>query len=708
MYRTNRLAPFASFFLLAVLLVVFALGSASEVTAETAAPSATAVAPDPSVAPSADPEVVKELVEKRTENSRTYLLKDGRLKSEVFDGPINFQDATGAWRGIDPNLITTASKGEYATAAAPVKVTLTSPSSTADLVTLEAQGAKVGMRMEGTSLGAPVVSGSKALYLSAPSNLLLTYEALGDGLKETITLLSAKSANTFTFTVSHPGLTMWQDQTGTWGLYRLIEEPPVLMLGGLDVHDSSVSDSGDPAFCADATMKVTPGTEQSTVTITVPKKWLADPARRYPVMVDPSYYGQSATADTYVCDKYPSSNYGSSTEMRVGYKDSTTGRSRALLWFALPAAVTNSCVQSATLQLHQNYQWATGAREVRVAQMTRSWVEASATYNSSGSGYDLPYAKQVWSTGQTPQYFSFDFADVVQAWADGGPNYGFVVYTEGGEWLHYRKLDSRECATVAYRPMLTIYYTEPKDVTAFGAVGTDLLDDTAAFQAAIDAVDDGGGVVRVPAGDYYLSGLHLDGAADSKVILRGDGTSSVLLPNPSPAAPIADMILIGGTSAVSNVTLKDFYLRLPAGGNGIRFGSAGGSGITLSGLTLGGGADSSTNYGVSGTTSLTNFTMTNVDLSGVTALPLSLPNGVWGSSVTGTRLPYEPYRADPCTVPTATTRPCAYPGRPIRAPPRWWSSPLGTASWMRFRRRPWPKPTEVRCCSPPRAALTSG
>jgi hypothetical protein len=46
-------------------------------------------------------------------------------------------------------------------------------------------------------------------------------------------------------------------------------------------------------------MEVTPGDGESTITLTVPEKWLTDPARKYPVMIDPSL-DQWSSCDTYV------------------------------------------------------------------------------------------------------------------------------------------------------------------------------------------------------------------------------------------------------------------------------------------------------------------------------------------------------------------------------------------------------------------------
>ena len=64
------------------------------------------------------------------------------------------------------------------------------------------------------------------------------------------------------------------------------------------------------------------------------------------------------------------------------------------------------------------------------------------------------------------------------------------------------------------------------DVTDYGAVAGDVGDQTAAFQAAIDAAEVDGGVVFIPAGTYKLDGLlRVEG---SGVIVRGEGTASRL------------------------------------------------------------------------------------------------------------------------------------------------------------------------------------
>lgn len=66
------------------------------------------------------------------------------------------------------------------------------------------------------------------------------------------------------------------------------------------------------------------------------------------------------------------------------------------------------------------------------------------------------------------------------------------------------------------------------NVRAFGATGNGVTDDTAAIQAAINAVPSGGVVVYIPAGDYLLNSSALSMATAGTVLL-GDGAENTKL-----------------------------------------------------------------------------------------------------------------------------------------------------------------------------------
>lgn len=95
------------------------------------------------------------------------------------------------------------------------------------------------------------------------------------------------------------------------------------------------------------------------------------------------------------------------------------------------------------------------------------------------------------------------------------------------------------------------------DVRSFGAAGDGVTDDTAAIQAAIDAVPAGGGLVRVPAGTYKLTDTLI---VRSGLVLAGDGMYATVLDQTS----ATDQGLYG--EDIVGLTVRDLRITGPADG----------------------------------------------------------------------------------------------------------------------------------------------
>ena len=483
---------------------------------------------------------------------------------------------------------------------------------------------------------------------SAPAEVCLSYQVLPSGLKEVISLASSAAPNTYTFTLKHPGLTLLKDSTGTWAFYQMLEDGPQLILGGLDVFDSSKDAAGFPACADGATMTVTPGKDESTITYTVPSAWLSDPARIFPVMIDPTVT-QPATADTFITSGYPTTSYGSCTWSPVGYSGASYYQSTALIKFDLPSGLTTGgYVQSAHFQVYQYYKHASGTDTARASAMTASW-STSSTYSSLGSkSWFGSETRTVQVSSTQAQWLDFDFTSTVQEWADGTlPNYGFTLYQSAFDadasrnW--WRQVYLSEYSNSSLRPKLVITYTPQIDasLSPYNADKTGANDATSAINGAITAADANGGTVYLPAGNYKVSGLNVN---HSNLILRGSGDNTRLMVS----SPDQDYTLkIGGTSAVSNVTVSNLYLRMPADGDGIQLqGTGGGSDITLTNLSMGGGADSAQHQAINVGSNFTDLTITGNNLSGVSALGWDYSASATRAAVSGNSLYYQPYRTD--------------------------------------------------------------
>jgi len=603
---------------------------------------------------STEPGVVRELVEKRTANSQTFLLSDGRLRAVVSSGFVNYRDKSGTWRQIDTRLVAGSRAGDYVSTATPIEVTAASDSSAR--VSLAYQDSTITIGPRNAHPAQFSVRDSVASYRGIATDADLTYEVLDAGMKETVYLRSAKAPTTYAFTVQHPGLTLAKDEaTGQWGFHTALEHPPVFQLGGLLVFDSSVNAAGDPAYSDAARMIVEPGKDESTITYVVPPSWVTDPARVFPIQIDPTVYQGGALADTFLSTAFPNTSYGTSTELKVGYYDATTGLNYGLVKFDLPSDLKNGgYVQSADLYLRQKHQSVLSPRIARVGEMTKDWGE-STTLNALGGIPYISNAKQVPTIAALEQNLNFDFTDVVRRWATGlDPNYGFIIYqdfTEGQDY--WRKIHSKESATASYRPKLTITYTAPIDVKAtYGAVGDGVANDTLAFQNALNAVNASGGTVLVPAGTYKVSGITI---SRSNVVLRGLGTSSVLIPDPESVGQ-SHLVQVGGSAAISNVVIEKLNIRLPGvdlssptgGGSGIKVtGTGGGSVIRISENTFSGGNDSAVTQAISVGANFSDLAITDNDLALVTSVPLGIStDGGAGRTLSRNIMPLQPYKAD--------------------------------------------------------------
>jgi hypothetical protein len=73
-----------------------------------------------------EPTVVRELVEKRTADSNTYLLSNGAYRCVMWASDVNHQDEKGEWLPIDATFIPVEGNAALTTASAPVRVTVQS------------------------------------------------------------------------------------------------------------------------------------------------------------------------------------------------------------------------------------------------------------------------------------------------------------------------------------------------------------------------------------------------------------------------------------------------------------------------------------------------------------------------------------------------------------------------------------------------------
>ena len=222
-----------------------------------------------------------------------------------------------------------------------------------------------------------------------------------------------------------------------------------------------------PAFCRAAAMTVAPGTDASTLTYTVPRSWLTDPTRVFPVTIDPSVTlnpnaGNTTFADTYVGSS--GGTNGTATNLLCGYDGATSSYNRALVAFDL-SSIGHAYIHSANFQIYKSYSGGSSPN-ISVATMNESW-STSSTWSSLGcvansfptSFCSAPIASQQVAAGS---WLSANATAAAQSWAsNSASNYGLVLYqmeNSGSQGAAYEsKFYSADYGS-AYAPQLTVTY----------------------------------------------------------------------------------------------------------------------------------------------------------------------------------------------------------------------------------------------------------
>ena len=413
--------------------------------------------------------IVCELLEERTADSQVFLLADGSRLLRLYDAPVFYQDeASDAWLAIDTDLVELA-PDLFAPASTPFDLVLRSSTREQLPVLLGYAGYVVAFDLQDALEGVPEVANNAAVYDAVMTDTRLVYEATTSGVKETVELASAKAPSEFTLFVYHEGLALKQDDSGGWGFYAPEAKEPLFLMADLEVYDSKADGA---AYCAKARLKVEPTRGGSLVIYSLPEKWLTDPARVFPVKIDPTVTikGTSTTWDTFLNYSYPTTSYGSSQEIKVGWIPNE-GDHLGLVRFDLASLTSaNRYVTAAALNM-RCFDRPTTARNFLIYAAKYSWTEAS-TWNSYMGAY--PNDPVTFQVGQAlasaSSWMSLSCRGMTQAWISGNePAYGFLIDDSSAAQSQYYsgRFRSSEYTNSTYVPYYEIAYADnPVSATA--------------------------------------------------------------------------------------------------------------------------------------------------------------------------------------------------------------------------------------------------
>ncbi|WP_157594591.1 LamG-like jellyroll fold domain-containing protein [Streptosporangium amethystogenes] len=432
-----------------------------------------------------------------TEGSRTWAYPDGHLTTQSYAGPAQLKQADGAWAWIDTTLVEQG--GVLRPKLAKAKVEFSAGGADRPFASMErGDGQKVSFNWP-TELPKPTVEGNVATFVNAAgqgADLVVT--ALPTGFRHDVVLREQpKEPVEFRIPVETDGLDFAEGKQGGLELtdakgkrVASAAEPVIIDAGPSPAETKNAGVV--PPRTGKINTRVVKEKDGQVLVLTPDPKFLADPATRYPVTVDPTttltlqsdlVVSNAAGADT------SSASERLVTSIERTNSAGTLTYSHSLLKFDTGPLVGRS-VGSARLDMYADQlvgcRWY-GPAGIEAKRVTSAWPPYVGWSNqpsvtSFGSSVQLcPSTSSVDDNGNwIPRTFTWSVTAMAQAWAAGQPNEGIRLSGKGttdpaqnsGWWVYFHSSEKAG----GTRPKLTVSYFLPPEIPTVTAESIDSMD----------------------------------------------------------------------------------------------------------------------------------------------------------------------------------------------------------------------------------------
>ncbi|MGH9222546.1 MAG: DNRLRE domain-containing protein [Acidimicrobiales bacterium] len=426
-------------------------------------PSTEVATPDRAVAgqPPALPQVKpgEELVDRRTANSKTFVGdQPGQLRTALYDGPVHFKDAQGRWADIDESLVA-ARDGRRHAAANAFDLSVASSSTDVAVARLAIDDKhSVGFSLDGAAKVTAKADGRSVTYPGVRRDTDVRLTSQASGLKEELILASPAAPDRFVFPLELKGLTaslndagdvVYRDETGV----ERARTPHGFMT------DSNVDPRSDEApMSLGVTYSLIPWGTGTALEVRLDRAWLDDPARIYPVVVDPEIHNAAWGDDTYVMSNFSRDNSWDA-ELKVGTYDGGVHIGRSYMHFDT-GALAGASVQRAELHLAERHSWNCGYWPEPAYRVTQGW-DGRTMRDFPGAAVDPNWVGGTWEgTTCGARTAKWDVTGMAGYWASVGETQGSLSLraTNEGNNNMYKKYASTEAGAP---PALHVWYTAP-------------------------------------------------------------------------------------------------------------------------------------------------------------------------------------------------------------------------------------------------------
>ncbi|MEU8240978.1 LamG-like jellyroll fold domain-containing protein [Actinoplanes missouriensis] len=384
-----------------------------------------------------DPKKSTKISGRSTESADVYRNTDGSETVTVSAGERNYQGADGKWRPIDTDLkpdedgrlrtegtslgislageptadVTSqrvAAETREAKPAAPAETPgqTPAPSETAGSEASETAGSEkapddlarvtldsgevFGYRLQDAAPVAPVVDGADSTYPEILPGVDLRLHSQSDRLKEILVLKSPSAPREFVFRLTLDGLTPRLTADGSLELSDKDGEVRLIIPKPFMEDSSPVDELGSRKRSYDVAYSLTTVGDQPALKVTASGAWLDDPARVWPVELDPTVYEArtNGTAGVFV-DNNTATTATEQLSGALAAGRTATVTARTYLQFGAFATgnFTGKKITAAKLWVYHTYSPScTVFRNSYVHRITGAWTPATVAQATAVSG----------------------------------------------------------------------------------------------------------------------------------------------------------------------------------------------------------------------------------------------------------------------------------------------------------------------------------
>ncbi len=437
--------------------------------------------------------VLGEVIEKRTETTKTFRMSDWRLVAADYGKTIHFADDNGKWQDYDNTLsfyeadsFDVEDFAGYENKVSNISVKLANNSNSNHLLKIQKDGYKISLHLVGANKAKaveiyetkekPEENGfeaaselhkfsSGAIYKNILPSVDLEYIIFGGAVKENIIVKENNGTNTFTFELKLNSLVPTICDDGSVDLNDETSGNTVLVIPAGYMYDAD----GASSYAVSYSIVHTSG-KKYRLTVTADAEWLNADERVYPVTIDPTVEAFKTTVttyDTYITQNAPDLNDYTRFELLAGYYGADTNKECHVLIrpASLPELPDSAVVVNAKMCLaHMPNGTEHTSVNIGAVRITSAWDSNNVTWNTkpdydpSGEIYDF----MPMNVSTELSYVGFDITRLVQQWYNGtADNYGVALVPLAGNGngrIYFGSSDGYGTA----RPNLYVSYFDTK------------------------------------------------------------------------------------------------------------------------------------------------------------------------------------------------------------------------------------------------------